>query len=145
MLKCQTTGYCDRAFLPLSINVDVVALLMYIILRKLSDLSRHPLESCEQRSAHGIQFMNREYRNYRDNCLELGGMKYHQLETNEYRDYHPFRLSRVAHNQSQSGQASDIADTQSEQWEDKSNSQDDGDQQKNGIQSADKEKSRQSR
>ena len=84
-------------------------------------------------SAHGIQFMNRGYENYRDKCLELVGIEYNQLESYRHERYNPFRLSRVAHHQPKSSPASHTVDTQREQRKSESNSEDVGDNAENRI------------
>ena len=44
-------------------------------------------------SAHGIQFMNKNYVGYRDKCLKLGGIQYQHLERYWHANYNPFSQS----------------------------------------------------
>ena len=62
-------------------------------------------------SAHGIQFMNKNYVGYRDKCLELGGIQYQHLERYWHANYNPFGLQRITVDQSQGSQASDTANS----------------------------------
>ena len=64
-------------------------------------------------SAHSIHFMNRGYKQYRDRCLEIWGLRYEDIEVRIDQGYHPLRLPRAKAKQPSSSQTGDTPDPES--------------------------------
>ena len=86
-------------------------------------------------SAHSIHFMNRGYKQYRDRCLEIWGLRYEDIEVQIDQSYNPRRLPRVEANQSEGSKVSDIAGTEGPKGQCDSDSKDLEYQQGNDLQS----------
>ena len=69
------------------------------------------------RSAHGIQFMNRDYAAYRDRCLDLWGIRYIDIEVQIDPGYHPLRLPRITTNQSRSSEKGTVTSIECTKWQ----------------------------